>query len=57
MGGSISVPLHDRPASSPLEVRFKQLQLEQDSGKIMYGEPTENGGSETLVDFNRAGTL
>ena len=40
-----------------LNVRFKQLQLEQDSGKITYGEPTSsNGGKETLIDYNRAGT-
>ena len=41
----------------PLKVRLKQLQLEQDSGKITYGRDLGDGRKETLVDYNRAGTV
>ena len=48
------VPLPN--SDSSIRVRLKQLQLEQDSGKIAYGEVAETGGKETLIDYNRAGT-
>jgi len=41
--------------SSEFEVRVKQIQLEQDSGKLIYEEEEKDGNEICLLDLNRAG--
>ena len=53
MGGSLGVPHND----SLMTVKLRQLHLEQDSGKIVFGEKKEEDQRETLVDYNRAGNF
>ena len=53
VGGSLLVPIQS--SDENLNVRFQQIQLEQDSGKIVFGESLGEHGKEILVDFNRAG--
>ena len=52
MGGFLDVPHND----SLMTVKLRQLHLEQDSAKIVFGEKKE-GQRETLVDYNRAGNF
>lgn len=40
---------------SILCVQLQRLHLEQDSGKVTYGNIKDQGWRETLVDLNRAG--
>ena len=53
MGGSLDVPHNN----SLMTVKLRQIHLEQDSGKIVFGEKKREGQRETLVDYNRAGNF
>ena len=62
--GKISVKINQKEEgsgleeeeSSEFEVRVKQIQLEQDSGKLIYEEEEKEDGNEIcLLDLNRAG--